>query len=129
MNNIYDINEKRNEKETPISSINDLTNVIDQFNAHNIDPNRPFTGQAHTVQGERGMTEVNGIRLRDIADCIAIGLINSTLNMDLREKIDNKTLTYNDLFTLDFNKIDPVALIQSACYQIEHAMKSKGDVK
>lgn len=34
---------------------------------------RPYLGQLHTDHGERGKTEVKGLTMRDIADCIARG--------------------------------------------------------
>ena len=38
---------------------------------------RPYLGQAHTLFGISGKTEVKDITLRDIADCIARGLAQS----------------------------------------------------
>ena len=38
---------------------------------------RPYLGQAHTTHGERGKTEVKGITMRDVADCIARGFAQS----------------------------------------------------
>lgn len=32
---------------------------------------RPYFGQAHTDFGQRGMTQVSGVTMRDVGDCIA----------------------------------------------------------
>jgi len=34
---------------------------------------RPYTGQSHTDFGSRGKTEVKGLTMRDVTDCIARG--------------------------------------------------------
>lgn len=102
-----------------------LTGVMEEFGAHNIDPARPFTGQVHTDQGERGQQEVHGIRMRDICDCLAIALVHCTgLNAPegFDDKIESLELTYNDLYQLDLHDVDPVAIIQGLTCEIEKRM-------
>lgn len=93
-------------------------------------PDRPFTGQPHTHHGERGKTEVKGIRFRDLADCLAKAWIDAaghtigdeSRREDLRNRAVNGTLNYNDLYSLECGDIDPIALIQSMVCQVEKAM-------
>lgn len=37
--------------------------------AARLDPTRPYDGQPHTDEGERGKTEIRGITFRDLSDC------------------------------------------------------------
>ena len=46
-------------------STDDLADIISSMTDHTTDPARPFTGQPHTENGERGKTEIKGIRFRD----------------------------------------------------------------
>jgi len=100
--------------------LNDLiTNVTD----HTTDPGRPFTGQAHTSQGHRGKTEVKDIRFRDLGDCIAKAFIDSVESTDeMRQRANDGTLNYNDLFELDLFDMDPSALINNVCSRVEKMM-------
>lgn len=103
----------------------DLGVAIMSFSDHTTDPSRPFTGQKHTCQGERGRAEVRGIRFRDLADCVVKAFIDSTpeVSDELRERADDGTLNYNDLYTLDSSEMDPIALIQNISCRVEKAMK------
>ncbi len=102
-----------------------ITGIIEAFGAHNIDPARPFTGQEHTDEGARGQQEIHGVRMRDLADCLAISFVLSAGlegENTLRDKIDDVTLTYNDLYKLDLSVMDPVALIQNLTCEVEKRM-------
>src|SRR3954463_8298631 len=41
------------------------------------DRDRPYNGQPWTDQGERGKTEVKGITMRDVADCLVRAMLLS----------------------------------------------------
>ncbi len=43
-----------------------------------MDRNRPYKGQSHTDEGERGKTLVEGLTMRDVADCIALGFLEAS---------------------------------------------------
>ena len=90
------------------------------------DPNRPFTGQPHTDQGARGMAYVEGIRFRDVADCLvkafAQACADPTIQNLLGDKIDNGTLEYKDMYKIDLSQIDPTAVIQNLTCNIERVM-------
>ncbi len=107
---------------------NNIGEVIAALSDHTTDPNRPFTGQAHTENGERGKTEVRGIRFRDLADCIVKAFVNSAPNEnndeldELRRRADDGTLNYNDLYRLDLSEMDPLALVKNVCCRVEKAM-------
>ena len=100
----------------------DITEVIMSFTDHTTCPERPFTGQPHTNQGERGKQEVSGLRMRDIADAIAIGMAQSSHPNKAYELSEKGLLNYNDLYAIDFSKLDPVAIIQNVTCQIEKKM-------
>lgn len=99
----------------------DLDETIAGLTDHTTCPQRPFSGQCHTDFGERGKTSVEGLRFRDLADCVAKAWIDAAghtieeegVRDDLRNRADDGTLNYNDLYTLECGDVDPVALIQN----------------
>lgn len=107
-----------------------LEEIIVGLNDNTTDKDRPFTGQPHTVQGERGKTEIIGIRFRDLADCVCkafidvavLDLKDKTLQEELQQRAEDGTLNYNDLYKLDLSKMDPVALIQNISCRVEKEM-------
>lgn len=99
--------------------------IITSLTDNTTDKDRPFTGQSHTDQGERGKTEIKGIRFRDLADCVVrafVAAANFDCDEELNQRARDGTLNYNDLFTLDLDKMDPVALIQNIGCEVEKAM-------
>lgn len=108
----------------------DLNEIIMGLNDHTTDPNRPVTGQPHTTGGIRGMTEVRGIRFRDLADCIVKAWIDAAghtieddaLRDELRDRAEDGTLNYNDVFKLECGDVDPLALVQCVCVRVEKMM-------
>lgn len=109
----------------------DLGDIISGTLDHTTDPDRPFTGQPHTVTGNRGKTEVRGIRFRDLADCVVKAWIDAAVHTiedealqdELRTRADDGTLNYNDLYRLgDLNEVDPIALMQNVSCRVEKAM-------
>ena len=101
-----------------------LGDIIMNLNDHTTDPDRPFTGQSHTCHGERGKTEVKGIRFRDLADCVVKAFVDSTpgISDELRQRSNDGTLNYNDLYELDLLEMGPIALIQNINCRVEKAM-------
>jgi hypothetical protein len=65
------------------------------------DRNRPYLGQSHTADGERGKTSVEGLTMRDVSDCIRRGIA---------------------LATSKYGGLDPVAAAQNTCCEIEKMM-------
>lgn len=99
------------------------------------DRNRPYDGQPHTNEGERGKTEVKGLTRRDISDCIVQGFLAASNNEELQNKTIeiNKefqnteyacknTWRYQDIYEIDLSKVDPGAVIQATTCFIEHMM-------
>lgn len=88
--------------------------------------NRPYRGQPHTDEGDRGKTEVKGITMRDLGDAFIIGACLASgdqLNGELYNKANgNRHVCKNDLFRLDWNKIDPVAVMQNMSCEVERMM-------
>jgi hypothetical protein len=67
------------------------------------DRRRPYLGQSWTDQGERGKTEVRGLTMRDIGDCIRRGQKHATKPGD----------------RIDYSE---VAVIQNALCEVERMM-------
>lgn len=107
-----------------------LGDIISGLGDELIDPNRPFTGQPHTDSGERGKTEVKGIRFRDLADCVVQAFVDCTssdledeqLAEELRSRAEDGTLNYNDVYKLDTSRMDPLALVQNVTCRVERRM-------
>lgn len=142
MTDITDLEVARVERDQP--SLDDL---INSFDSHNCDGNRPFIGQKHTDEGIRGEQIVN-LRMRDIADCFVLALL--TCNPDgkyhqvyVDEKgnkfdsldklseigngysdshIDETKVSYNDVYGWDLDKVDPIAVKQNMTCFIERRM-------
>ena len=75
---------------------------------------RPYNGQPQTVEGIRGATEVRGLTMRDIKDCFVIGAFESSgLSADQYPA---------DIYGLDWNDLDPIAVIQNMTCNIEKRM-------
>ncbi len=81
---------------------------------------RPYDGQAHTDDGIRGKTLVEGLTMRDVCDCMAMGLLDASGIEPLQEAVDEGVWTYNDLYQLE--DFDPVAAIQCMACRIEMMM-------
>ena len=64
-------------------------------------------------------TEVKGICFRDLADCIVKAFIDSVeTTEELQDRANDGTLNYNDLYTLDLSRMDPVALLLNVCCRV-----------
>lgn len=110
----------------------DLEAVIRELGDHTTDPSRPFTGQPHTANGERGKTEVKGIRFRDLADCVVKAWVDACPPpggdydnphyQELQRRADDGTLNWNDLYELDISEMDPIALVKNVSCRVEKAM-------
>ena len=96
--------------------------------AFRMDRNRPYNGQPHTDSGERGKTEIKGITMRDMSDCIVKGFL-------LAAGLPIEKCIHDDIYKIDMD-IDPGAVIQNALVEAEKMMgiypnipKLKGDKK
>ena len=81
---------------------------------------RPYDGQPHTDEGIRGKTLVEGLTMRDVGDCMAMGLLDASGIEPLQETVDKGTWTYNDLYQLE--DFDPIAAIQCMACRMEKMM-------
>ena len=113
-----------------MTSFNDvLEQALDDlgYNDHNMERSRPYTGQPHTDAGERGRTEVKGVTFRDLRDCIVRAFFLAAGHIDYARyeealKGEHAALCDNDLYTLDLNKLDPVAVVQNFGCEVERIM-------
>ena len=83
--------------------------------ALSLERTRPYDGQPHTDKGERGKQLVEGLTIRDIADCIVRGFLDCG-------GIDREVPVHDDIYSIDLEDIDPGAVIQNACCHIERYM-------
>ena len=99
-----------------------MKSIIDEVLGLNNDArrDRPYNGQPHTDEGERGKTLVEGLTMRDVCDCMAIGLLDASGIPELQDAADRGVWTYNDLYKLE--DFDPVAAIQNMACRIEMMM-------
>ena len=112
-------------KPTMLHDLRELTAVIANTSYTTTDRNRPYDGQEHTFMGQRGRQLLNGINMRDIADCLvkAFGsACNDQLTDEEYKRVENDQFTYRELYDLDLNKSDPVAIIQNLIVEIEKRM-------
>jgi len=107
----------------------DLERIIDvafpKDNNHNMQRDRPYKGQQHTDQGERGKQEIHGITMRDLADCYLRAVCLSTGETPYYHEADkgvDACLSRNDLFELDWNSLDPLAVQQNLTCDVEKIM-------
>lgn len=101
-----------------LSSMEELVESMWQGDNGGFDPDRPFDGQAHTDEGERGKTRVD-LRFRDVADCIGIGFLLACGYSDLRASASTWNDVYEALRKADF---DPRAVCQNAMCEMERRM-------
>lgn len=120
-------------------SNNNIADLIEQalddlgFNNHNMLRDRPYNGQPHTSTGIRGATEINGITFRDLRDCFIRAVLLSTgagviSGKDMRPlyeeacKGEMAALCESDLYGFDLDDLDPMAICQNLCCEVEKAM-------
>lgn len=107
-----------------------LCEILDSFpeeEKFTMDRDREFIGEYNSFWGERGKTFVNGMRIRDICDCILRGtlLANAHNHKDFYEeasKGEKADLAPTDLYHASFHNVDPVAVIQNIMCEIEKMM-------
>lgn len=86
---------------------------------------RPYNGQAHTDQGERGKAFVEGLTMRDVNDCFRRAILQSTGSVELNaiaDDGDQKAITNAIYDLVDWNDIDPIAIGQNLSCEIERMM-------
>jgi hypothetical protein len=123
-----------------MSGLNDIWGRIEDdlgFNDHNMRRDRPYSGQTHTMTGERGATEIKGVTFRDLRDCFIRAVLLSTGGQfaseeskrahlkalyDEADKGPLATLCENDLYGFDLDQLDPIAIAQNLSCEIEKIM-------
>jgi hypothetical protein len=83
---------------------------------HIADRSRPFDKAPQTFIGERGKQEVNGVTVRDVADCVAKAWLDSTGHHGKPDP------TYADIYLAPVFRPDPMAIVQNACVELEKRM-------
>lgn len=86
---------------------------------------RPYDGQPWTDAGIRGSQPVSGLTMRDIRDCYLRAVFQATgvgYKCAEADKGEQACICENDLYLIDFTKIDPVAIAQNLSCEIEKVM-------
>lgn len=119
------------------------------------DRNRPYTGQSWTDEGKRGETEVKGLTMRDIKDCLIKAILLASPSEEylkpevfiqcwdfsknpiqptqylldrqndpnfVSTKVALGTWRAQDVYKVDLNKIDPLAIANNLTCEIEKMM-------
>lgn len=102
------------------------------------DRERPYNGQPWTCEGVRGSQEVKGITMRDIHDCLVQAMLVCSTDEELPKKVFEisddtgigKGTKYaakgnwrqKDVYKIDLNNVDPLAVAQNLTCFIEHYM-------
>lgn len=108
--------------------IGDILNEFDKVQGYKcfLYRNRPYRGQPHTDQGDRGRQEIHGITMRDLTDAFVMAAFDAGNDQDPTGKHFDKEckgeVTLNDIYKLDLNKIDPIAWSQNLTCRIEKMM-------
>jgi hypothetical protein len=103
-----------------------LDDAFPEINDTSMWRGRPYEGQSHTDHGERGKTEINGITFRDLRDCFVRAACLSSGPGPLYEealKGEKAALCENDIYTLGWDDIDPIAVAQNLSCEIERLMR------
>jgi hypothetical protein len=95
--------------------------------AVSMDHDRPYDGQPHTDSGGRGKQEVKGITMRDVQDCLIRAIVvcldpSSEVGKDLRRKLEDGSLIWDNIYEADLNWCDPIAIGQNLTCEIEKIM-------
>lgn len=118
------------------------------------DRERPYNGQPWTDEGERGKTEVKGLTMRDLRDCLIKAMLSASpsdryLNEDwsrcwdysggeqkptqflldnqnepdfISVKAELGTWRTQDVYKINFEKVDPLAIAQNLTCEVERMM-------
>ena len=98
---------------------------LDGASAYRNDRKRPYSGQPHTTEGKRGKTKIKGLTFRDLRDCFVKGALLASggqKNGIYYRKIENDSWLTNDIYELDWNELDPLAVWQNMACEIEKMM-------
>lgn len=90
------------------------------------DRNRPYDGQPHTHNGERGKTLVAGLTFRDVKDCFIKGALLACGGQEnfkyLYERAKQNTWVEDDIYKIPWEQIDPLAVWQNMSCEMERMM-------
>lgn len=109
------------------------------------DRQRPYNGQPWTHSGIRGEQKIKDLTMRDIQDCLIQAMLVSSGDEKLSSKVfeisddpdigkgtkyaAKGTWRKQDVYKIDLNDIDPIAVAQNLTCFIEHYMGIYPNVK
>ena len=95
--------------------------AVEGSSAYSNKRDRPYTGQSHTSDGERGKTLIEGLTMRDLQDCFVIGLLRASGIPELYSKAISNTWLKKDVYDIPMD-IDPIAACQNMLCEVEKMM-------
>ena len=84
------------------------------------DRERPYDGQPHTDDGERGKTLVEGLTMRDIMDCFVRGYLQASEEFP-HERTESGKWNHNSVYECEDTR-DPLAIGQCMMCNVEKMM-------
>lgn len=110
-----------------MSKIESFIDEATGANDHSLWRGRPYDGQPWTRNGARGATEIKGITFRDLRDCFIRAICQSAFDVapalyEESQKGERAALCENDLYGIDLNQLDIMAVNQNLSCEVERAM-------
>ena len=108
--------------------------------------NRPYAGQPQMNTGERGREEVHDVTMRDVYDCVIIGIVQATpySNEEIMQhlgdgtrcliencerpkcKLERGELQHDDVYKSgSLAEADPIAIAQRICVALRERMEKR----
>ena len=113
----------------PIVDECDLIDAIAKVddNGDSMKRNRPYDGQEHTFYGTRGSEEIGGVTFRDLFDCYIREVLLAAHHLVPdryfeAEKGAEAKLSSASMYGFDLDQLDPVAIAQNLCCEVEKVM-------
>lgn len=107
---------------TPEGICEAISKALSADDGRSFNSDRPYNGQPHTDLGARGMFPVSGVTVRDIGDCLSLGLLLASGKGEPYSKASDGKAVMGDLYKIDLSDIDIRAAIQNAMCELEKRM-------
>ena len=108
----------------PPQTLQEMFDDCKGSSAYRNDRERPYDGQIHTDYGLRGQTKIKGITFRDLKDCFIKGCLLSCYdgNPELYQRVEDGNWLPDDVYKIDFNRVDIIAVAQNMSIEVEKLM-------
>ena len=104
-----------------MDKVEDFNNMLERAfadcqgdSAFRMDRERPYNGQIHTDNGDRGKTIIEGLTMRDMTDCIVRGFLDAG-------GLQSENPLHDDIYKIE-EDLDYGAVIQNTMCWVEKYM-------